>query len=124
MDAMKFGGTARINIHFLNRLMWQKYRKYILKTEWDFDTGMHPSSANLDMQFHSMDDVVDICKRIVFLLQLGFEVHSCRWTLDQEYLDEMMTDPNEEGVLGEREFIDLWAGYKHIGEFSVETNDE
>ena len=92
------------------------------------ESGVGKSEAALELvrRGHQLvaDDVVDICKRIVFLLQLGFEVHSCRWTLDQEYLDEMMTDPNEDGVLGEREFIDLWAGYKHIGEFPAETDDE
>ena len=121
---VQFAGSARINIHFLNRLMWQKYRKYILKTEWDFDTGMYPSSANLDMKFNSMEDVIQICKMIIFLLQMGFEVASCRWQLNQEYLDEMMTDPDDNHDLSEREFIDLWCGYQHLGLFPAEQEEE
>lgn len=124
MAAVNFSGHARINIHFLNRLMWQKYRKYILKTDWDFDSGMYPSSANLDMSFQSMEDIMDICKKIIFLLHMGFEVNSCRWQLDQEYLDEMTRDPDENGELSERAFMDLWEGYQHYGQFPMEREPE
>lgn len=124
METVKFGGSARINIVFANRLMWQKYRKYILKTDWDFDSGMHPSSANLVMTFENSNDVAKICGTIVYLLQMGFEVNSCRWQLNREYLEKQINDEDDPEDLSEREFIDLWAGYQHLGQFPVECEEE
>lgn len=115
MGELIFHGNAKITIRFQNVLMWQKYRKYVLKTAWDFDAPNHPYTANLEMEFSSMSDVAHICKQIIFLLQMGFEVHSCKWGLDPEYVEHMMTDPNDNGELSDREFLDLFGGYQYIG---------
>lgn len=76
-----FYGKATITIRFENRIQWQKYRKYILKTDWEFDGGDRPYVAQLEQRFSSTDDVNEIVRKIVQLLQLGFDVYSCKWQL-------------------------------------------
>ena len=76
-------GTAVITVRFENRVQWQKYRKYILKTDWEFDSGYHPYTATLELPFKSAQDVDYIAMRVVQLLQFGFDVYSCSWKLDR-----------------------------------------
>lgn len=122
MEELRFSGSAKITIHFNSILMWQKYRKYVLKTGWDFDSPNHPYTAHLEMNFENTADVMHICKQIVFLLQLGFEVYSCKWSLNPEYVEKMMGKSSEvSNELSDREFLDLWDGYQHIGK--IETNN-
>ena len=97
-----FKGKATISIRFENRVMWQKYRKYILKTDWEFDAGRHPYIATIDMDFKSVDDVREITSKIVYLMQLGFDIHSCNWALERN--PENIQYPDEEDVCIE----DLW----------------
>ena len=92
-DAVPMVGNSTITIRFENRVQWQKYRKYILKTDWDFDGGSHPYVATLEDRFSSVEDLERITKSIVQLLQLGFDVYSCRWELE---------DPNK----AEAEYVD------------------
>lgn len=94
-DPIQYFGMATITIRFENRIQWQKYRRYILKTNWDFDGGMSPYTAHLEERFSCTDDVEKITKKIVQLLQMGFDIYSCKWTLFKtgdkqkiEYLDE------------------------------------
>ncbi len=93
-------GMARIAVHFTNRVEWQKWRKYILKTNWDFDDGMPPYLAHLNMYFNCYEDVEEITKQIVNLLQMGFDVYSCKW----ELLKENQTIIEKNGV---KEIVDL-----------------
>lgn len=79
-----FFGHATITIRFENRVQWQKYRKYILKTDWEFDGGQNPYTAQLKECFETVEDVENITKKIVELLQLGFDVYSCKWELERE----------------------------------------
>lgn len=75
-------GKATITIRFENRLQWQKYRKYVLKTNWDFDSGANtPYTASIEERFNCIDDVEKIVKKIVFLMELGFDVYSCNWSM-------------------------------------------
>ena len=76
-------GSARIVIHFENRAEWQKYRRYILKTDWDFDGSTGPRTAYLDRTFRCAEDLEKIAKEIANLMQIGFDVYSCHWTLDR-----------------------------------------
>lgn len=98
-------GTAHIVIRFENRVQWQKYRKYILKTEWEFDGGNGPYTAYLDERFECCDDIDRITKIIVNLLQLGFDVYSCNWELDQPRKQEVLID-NGDGTW-HREYIEF-----------------
>lgn len=88
-------GKATITIRFANRMQWQKYRLYILKTDWDFDAGYNPYTAHIQERYCCVDDIERITKRIVQLLQLGFEVYSCKWELDDPNKTEAEhLDPN------------------------------
>lgn len=81
-DYVPLIGHTTITIRFENRVQWQKYRKYILKTDWDFDAESHPYVARLEERYCCVDDIDRIVKKIVQLLQLGFEVYSCKWELE------------------------------------------
>lgn len=76
-----FTGKVTITIKFDNRVMWQRYRKYILKTTWEFDGGVHPSVAQIEEEFHTVSDLGFITQKIAYLLQLGFDVHTAKWEL-------------------------------------------
>lgn len=82
-------GSASITVRFENRVQWQKWRKYVLKTDWDFDGGSGPYIARLEEKFNCSEDVERITKRIVQLLELGFEVYSCQWKLIPENVQEI-----------------------------------
>ena len=96
-----FYGKAIITVRFKNHAEWQKWRKYILKTDWDFDGGAGPYVATLEMRFNCVDDIEKIVKQIVQLLQLNFEVYSCQWKLDEEDVVEYtyLSDNGTEEVI-------------------------
>ena len=83
----KFDGKITIRVKFRNRLDYEKFRKYVLRTGWAYDIG-HPQYESLVKEFHSVDDVEEITKEIVRLLQLGFQV----WTTSYELTE---IDPAE-----------------------------
>lgn len=94
-DFFELCGEATITIRFENKLQWQKYRKYILKTGWDFDGGSNPYVAQLPIKFHTVDDIEFIVKKIVQLLQLGFDVYSCQWKMKQNEVDDSQATSRE-----------------------------
>lgn len=83
-----FNGKATILIRFENRVQWQKWRKYILKTTWDFDGGSFPYTAQREINFSCVSDINLIASTITELLQLGFDVYSCKWELEQKTAEE------------------------------------
>ena len=76
-------GTATIVVRFENRVQWQKWRKYILHTDWEFDAGIHPYTASIEKTFKTVADVEGIAKTIVDLLQMDFDVYSCNWQISK-----------------------------------------
>jgi len=77
-----FDGRATIRVHFRNRPEYEKFRKYILKTQWSYDLD-YPMWEELTLDFHCVDDVEQINKHIVGLLQMGFEVYCCKYQLEE-----------------------------------------
>ena len=75
-----FDGKVTIRVRFHNKAEYQKFRKYILKTGWEYDMG-HPQYECMDREFHTCDDLVSINKEIIHLLQLGFDVWTCNYQL-------------------------------------------
>ena len=70
----------------------------------------------LTLDFHNVDDVNNIVKHIVMLLQVGFEVYCCRFQLEQDLAEEehpLEEDHNMEEDLKEfnleRFVTDLWT---------------
>lgn len=76
----KFDGKVTIRVRLRNKAEYQKFRKYVLKTGWEYDMG-HPQYEYMDHEFHTCDDLVSINKEIIYLLQLGFDVWTCNYQL-------------------------------------------
>ena len=97
---MGFDGRATIKVRFCNKAQYQKFRKYILKTDWSYDQG-YPTWEELTVDFHCVDDVEQINKHIVGLLQMGFEVYCCRFQLEEHLAESEHPeedDPADESV--------------------------
>lgn len=78
----KFEGGCKIMVDFRNNAEYIKFCRYVLHTNWITDNS--PYSATLDLEFHDMDELYGIMRKIVYLLQLGFKVYSANWKLATE----------------------------------------
>ena len=84
MDSVqKFDGQATIRVIFRNRAEYEKFRKYVLRTEWSYDLDF-PLFEEIKKEFHNVEDINQISMQIVWLLQLGFQVQACRYQLESE----------------------------------------
>lgn len=81
--ANNFYGQAKLVVRFENRAEWQKWRKYVLKTDWDFNDSEYPETTSMIIRFANSEDIEAITRKIVGLLQMGFNVYSCNWGIDQ-----------------------------------------
>ena len=79
----KFDGQATIRVIFRNRAEYEKFRKYVLRTEWSYDLDF-PLFEEIKKDFHNVEDINQISMQIVWLLQLGFHVQACRYQLESE----------------------------------------
>ena len=114
----KFDGRVTIRVNFKNRIQYEKFRKYVLKTSWTYDLD-HPLFEELICEFHNCEDLEEINRRIFYLLQIGFDVYCCRYQMDQSVEEEEKQqqdieswefDPNEFNL---KEMCnDLW---KNVG---------
>ena len=82
-----FDGRATIRVRFRNRAEYEKFRKYILKTEWSYALD-YPMWEEMTVDFHCTDDVDLINRNVVRLLQMGFEVYCCRFQLEEHLAEE------------------------------------
>ena len=112
-----FDGRATIRVRFRSRVDYEKFRKYILKTAWAYDLD-YPMWEELTLDFHCTDDVNEITKHIIGLLQMGFEVYCCKFQLEQHLAEDQ--HPSEEDSNGDPELepfdigkivSDLWKGF-------------
>lgn len=83
----KFDGRVTIRVRFRRRTDYEKFRKYILRTDWSYDLD-YPMWEELKMDFHCTDDIIQIDKQIIGLLQFGFEVYCCRYQLESHLAEE------------------------------------
>jgi len=93
-----FNGQATIRVQFQSRLEYERFRKYILKTEWGYELD-YPIFEELKVAFHSIEDLNRISMRIVELLQMGFQVYCCRYQMETELAEE--EHPTEEDHISE-----------------------
>ena len=94
-----FDGKVTIRVRFRNKAEYQKFRKYVLKTGWEYDVS-NPQYESLVREFHTADDVTEISKIIIELLQLGFYVWTTSYELteiDPAELESPTDDEEEEG---------------------------
>ena len=94
-----FNGQATIKVRFRNKPEYDKFRIYVLKTQWQTDAA--PYYEDITINFHNTEDINQITRQIVQLLQLGFEVYTCRFKLEEQLAEEehpSEEDPEEDGV--------------------------
>lgn len=92
MSEPTFNGQATIKVRFRNKAEYDKFRIYILKTKWE--TDIPPLWEDIVINFHNAEDIDLINKHIIQLLQLGFEVYTCRYKLEEQLAEE--EHPREE----------------------------
>lgn len=77
-------GTCKLAIKFENRAEYLKWKRYIGGgSAWEFEIS-YPAIMYTNFEFHDSEDVEILCKRIVQLLEMGFNVHSTNWSLKEE----------------------------------------
>jgi len=92
-----FDGQATIKVRFRSNPEYVKFRTQVLKTEWN-PGDAYPTWEEMVVEFHNVEDLDRITRKVVHLLQLGFEVYSTRYKLDQQLAEEEYPpeDPPEE----------------------------
>lgn len=75
-------GCCKIMVRFHNNAEHIKFCKMVLRHRWEYDTI--PDQAYLDLEFHTVEDLEMILRKIAHLLQLGFDVYSANWKLATE----------------------------------------
>ena len=77
----KLYGKCVLSIRVENHGEYLKFKKYNGGvSQWDFIVS-YPAILRAEYEFHTILDVEVMAKRIVQLLQLGFNVHSAHWQL-------------------------------------------
>ena len=80
-----FYGKCVLSIRFKNHgeyLKWQKYTGSEFSRQWDFAVS-YPTVFRATYYFHTTDEVEMMAKKIVQLMQMGFNVYSANWQLQQ-----------------------------------------
>ena len=129
MAQPKFDGRCTIRVRFRSRTEYEKFRKYILKTKWSYDLD-YPMWEELVMDFHNTEDVEQINKHVIGLLQMGFEVYCCRFKMEEQLAEEEHPeeeDPADDTISLEdfdlKKFTsDLWKKLKGDGTPYENTN--
>lgn len=107
---VKFSGRATIRVRFKSRAEYEKFRKYILKTEWSYDLD-YPMWEEIVVSFYSTDDICALDRKIVWLLQMGFEVYCCKFQLEEQLAEAEF--PREEDPVDMKQFVkDIWIAKK------------
>ena len=107
-----FDGLVTIRVRFRSRADYEKFRKYILKTEWSYDLD-YPMWEELRLSFHNTEDVEIINKRIIGLLQNGFEVYCCKYQLEEHLAaEEHPAEEDPEPMDLEQMVSDIWKKCK------------
>ena len=83
----KLFGSCILEIHFNNKYEYEKWLKYHPDRKWDFIVT-YPAVMRAIYDFHTALEVEIMAKKIVQLLQMGFNVYSARWQL-KEYQSQL-----------------------------------
>lgn len=79
----KFEGCMTIRVQFKTRAEYEKFRKLVLKTEWSYELD-YPMWEEIKKPFSCSDDIDEINRLVIYLLQMGFDVYCCRYSLKRE----------------------------------------
>lgn len=80
-DNEKLFGKCILSIKFENHGEYLKWKTYNSGRQWDFLVN-YPAIMRAEYEFHTALDVEIIAKKIVSLLQQGFNVYSANWQLE------------------------------------------
>ena len=119
MPNKQFEGQATVRVNFRNRPEYEKFRKYVLKTEWSYALD-YPLFEEMVFKFSYSSDIDKISRMIVGLLQMGFDVYCCRYELNEP---SFISDSEETGdipVLEDNDIQkivdDMWRDFVMKGE--------
>lgn len=110
----KFTGQVTIKVRFQNAGEYAKFRKYILKTAWNIG-DKYPTFEVMTLPFYDIEDVENITKRIVQLLQLGLEVYASNWKVERQLAEEESPQDDEP----ETDEVILWADDGQVFKYPV-----
>lgn len=80
-------GRCVLTIKFQNKYEYEKWLKYHPDRRWEFMVT-YPAVMRAVYDFHTTLDVEIMTKKIIQLLQMGFNVHSASWQL-KEYKSQL-----------------------------------
>lgn len=91
-------GRCVIMIRFERQEEYDRWKKYFGQSQkWEFVTSF-PAIMRTECEFENSLQVEVIAKKIVQLLENGFDVHSANWNLESSYIVEHVDD-DDEGVI-------------------------
>ena len=77
-----FFGKCTLSIRFETEKDYKKWANALGNRQWEFLTTF-PAIMRAEYKFSSVDDVNMMVRKIVQLLQLGFDVHAANWQIAQ-----------------------------------------
>ena len=104
-----FDGSITVRVNFHNRIEYEKFRKYILKTDWEYQVDT-PIFEERVMEFHNTEEFEAYNRLLIYLLQLGFDVYCCRFKMNrvEEQIQET-TDVEEDEEFDIGKMVDdIW----------------
>lgn len=76
-------GKCILEIQLKNHGEYLRWQKYNGGRRWEFDHS-YPAIMRASYEFHTAMDVEVMTKKIVQLLEMGFDVYSARWQVSEE----------------------------------------
>ena len=88
--AKKIKGTCTMSIQIRNHGQYLKWKTYFgVGRQWEFVTS-YPAIMRAEYTFTNSLEVEMIAKKVVQLLEMGFDVYSAQWKLEEK------DDPDDE----------------------------
>lgn len=76
-------GKCVVAIRFKNRAEYLKWKYYMDPTrKWDFDVEF-PAIMRTEFEFKNAREAEILCKKIIQLLEIGFDVYTSQWKLNE-----------------------------------------
>ena len=82
-EAKKIKGKCTLSIRFENHGEYLKWKTYAGGRQWDFLVN-YPAVMRAEYPFESSLDVEIMTRKIVQLLEMGFDVYSASWSLEEK----------------------------------------
>ena len=79
----KLKGRCVLSIKIEDELEFEKWKEYNPGRKWEFIVS-YPALMRAEYRFVNSMDVEILVKKVVQLLQMGFNVYSAQWLLEEE----------------------------------------